>query len=106
LVDDVLHEHGSGHRSHATWVWGKVFGYVDHVWVNVTEKLAGAIIVYVTGDANVENCGAIFDPVGLNEVSNTNGGNHDVGSLDDVMRVFGVRVNQGNSGVDAFSGHE
>jgi hypothetical protein len=38
LVDDVLHEHGSGHWAYSTGVRGKVFGNFFHVGVNIAEK--------------------------------------------------------------------
>ena len=73
--------------------------------MNIAKQLS-ALGSFDSGYTHIENDGTGFDPLGLHEVSYPYGRNDNVGASDDVLWVFGCRVNGGNRRVDAFAGHQ
>jgi hypothetical protein len=82
-----LQKHCAGHRADPARVGAEETGDFSHAGVNIAHQGGFAVIPLNAGDANVERCGTRFDPLGLDEVGNADGGHHNVGSANGVFDI-------------------
>lgn len=104
-LEGVAHEEGDGHGADAAWdgsdggAFGGDFGEI-HVAGEAVAVFRGGVFDAV--DADVDDDGARFDPIGFDHFGATDGGDDDVGAAANGGEVVRTGVGDGDGGVNAF----